>query len=79
MRNVILKTKSIHAFRLQWPSLHHCTFKFLEMFTTFTLYTPTVPDAPRNVCTLLTYQKSDGDDPGQLAHIALDWTLVVHI
>ncbi len=40
---------------------------------------PTVPDAPRNVCTLLTYHKSDGDNPGQLAHIALDWTPVVHI
>ncbi len=38
---------------------------------------PTVPDVPRNVCTLLTYQKSDGDDPGQLARIALDWTPVV--
>ncbi len=40
---------------------------------------PSVPDAPRNVFTLLTYQKFDGDDPGQLAHIALDWTPVVRI
>ncbi len=52
----------------------------MYLCTTILLYPlPTVPDAPRNVFTRLTYHKSDGDDPGQLAHIALDWTPVVRI